>query len=239
MASDSRVMAMKRTSCVLLILLLVIGAVPVLAWQQSGRAVVEDKQQPAKPVVVDKEEKDSDTKKAEEAKTDPLREAEVAAPVDPNSYVIGPEDVIKIQVWREGELSGVHAVRPDGKITLPLIGDIQAGGQTPDQLKQAVVKGLSEVVVNPLVYIAVVQVNSKRYYITGEVNKTGQFQMITPITVMEALSLAGGFREFANTKKVLIWRKGKLIRFNYKEVLEGKNLEQNILIEPGDQIVVP
>lgn len=166
-------------------------------------------------------------------------DAGATAPVDPKSYVIGPEDVVLIHVWHERELSGAHSVRPDGKITLPLVGDVVAGGVTPEKLKASVTTAISEIVKDPQVTIFIRQVNSKKYYITGEARRTGPFPLITPITVFEALSNAGGLNEFARKKKIIIWRKGQRINFNYKEVAEGKNLEQNIYLEPGDHIIVP
>jgi polysaccharide export outer membrane protein len=161
------------------------------------------------------------------------------APVDPKSYVIGPEDVVLIHVWHEQELSGAHSVRPDGKITLPLVGDVVAGGVTPEKLKERVTEAISEIVKAPQVTIFIRQVNSKKYYITGEARRTGPFPLITPITVFEALSNAGGLNEFAKKKKIVIWRKGQRINFNYKDVADGKNLDQNIYLEPGDHIIVP
>jgi polysaccharide export outer membrane protein len=166
-------------------------------------------------------------------------DAGATAPVDPKSYIIGPEDVVLIHVWHEPELSGAHSVRPDGKITLPLVGDVVAGGVTPEKLKESVTQAISELVKVPQVTIFIRQVNSKKYYITGEARRTGPFPLITPITVFEALSNAGGLNEFAKKKKIVIWRKGQRINFNYKEVADGKNLEQNIYLEPGDHIIVP
>ena len=166
-------------------------------------------------------------------------DAGATAPVDPKTYLIGPEDVVLIHVWREGELSGAHSVRPDGKITLPLVGDVVAGGATPEMLRERVTAAISEIVKTPQVTIFIRQVNSKKYYITGEANKTGPYPLITPITVFEALSNAGGLGEFAKKKKIVIWRKGQKINFNYKEVADGKNLQQNIYLEPGDHIIVP
>ncbi len=161
-----------------------------------------------------------------------------AAPVDPNSYVIGPEDILLVRVWREPELSGAVQVRPDGRITLPLINELEAAGLTPEALKAKVVEKLSEFVNKPEVIVSVQSVQSKKYYITGEVNRSGTFPLVVPLTVLEALTNAGGFREFANLKKITILRKGKVLKFNYTEVIKGKNMEQNIPIENGDYIVV-
>lgn len=162
-----------------------------------------------------------------------------AAAVDPNKYLIGPEDVLFIRVWREPDFTSPAAVRPDGKITMPLIGDVQAGDQTPMQLTKAITELLGKYINNPDVNVIVTDVRSKKYYIDGEVNKPGTYLLVTPTTILEALSNAGGFRDFANTKKIRILRQSNILHFNYKDVSRGKNLEQNIKVEPGDHIIVP
>jgi polysaccharide export outer membrane protein len=162
-----------------------------------------------------------------------------AAAVDPNKYLIGPEDVLFIRVWREPDFTLPAAVRPDGKITMPLVGDVQAGNQTPMQLTKTITELLGKYLNNPDVNVIVTDVRSKKYYIDGEVLKPGTYLLVTPTTVLEALSNCGGFRDFANSKKIRILRKGNILHFNYKDVSKGKNLEQNILVEPGDHIIVP
>jgi polysaccharide export outer membrane protein len=162
-----------------------------------------------------------------------------AAPVDPNTYVIGPEDILAIRVWREPELSQGVQVRPDGMITLPLVGELKAAGLTPSGLQKKVVDALSEFINKPEVTVSLNSVQSKKYYIVGEVSRPGTFPLVVPITVLQALTNAGGFREFADTKKITILRNGKVIKFNYKDVVKGKNMDQNILVENGDYIVVP
>ena len=164
--------------------------------------------------------------------------AGVGAPVDPNKYSIGPEDVLQILVWREPDLSRMVAVRPDGKITMPLIGDLQAAELTPEQLKKSLVEALLKYINNPDVTVMVQDVRSKKYYIDGEVNRPGFFPLVTPTTVLEALSNVSGFREFANQKNIRILRHGVILKFNYKEVTNGKHLEQNIYLENGDHIIV-
>ncbi len=159
--------------------------------------------------------------------------------VDPKAYVIGPEDVLRISVWREPELSGVMAVRPDGKISLQLVGELQASGLTPEQLSASITEGLSKYMTRPEVSVSVQAANSKRFFISGEVFRTGIYPLLAPTTVLSALVNAGGFRDFANTKKIIILRGTKRFYFNYKEVLKGKHMEQNILLENGDQIIVP
>ena len=162
-----------------------------------------------------------------------------AAAVDPNKYLIGPEDVLFIRVWREPDFTLPAAVRPDGKITMPLVGDVQAGDQTPMQLTKTITELLGKYLNNPDVNVIVTDVRSKKYYIDGEVLKPGTYLLVTPTTVLEALSNCGGFRDFANSKKIRILRKGNILHFNYKDVSKGKNLEQNILVEPGDHIIIP
>lgn len=162
-----------------------------------------------------------------------------AAPVDPKSYIIGPEDILMIRVWREPELSTAVQVRPDGKITLQLVGEIEASGQTPEGLKNKIVDALQEYILKPDVYVSLQSVQSRKYYIMGEVNRTGTFPLVVPTTILEALTNAGGFREYANPKKITVLRKGKNLKFNYNDVVKGKNSEQNVLLEPGDLINVP
>jgi polysaccharide biosynthesis/export protein len=162
-----------------------------------------------------------------------------AAPVDPKSYIIGPEDILLIRVWREPELSNAVQVRPDGKITMPLIGELQAAGETPEGLKNKMVTALQEFILKPDVYVSLQSVQSRKYYITGEVNRPGTYPLVVPVTVMQALSNSGGFREFANTKKITVLRNGKTLKFNWNDAVKGKNPEQNVMIEPGDHINVP
>lgn len=159
--------------------------------------------------------------------------------VDPKSYVIGPEDIINIKVWREPDYSGPKGVRPDGKITMPLIGEIQAAGLTPARLGNTLKQALSEVLKEPEVDVEVIQVNSKRYTVTGGVNRPGVFPLVVATHVFEALNIAGGFRDFANRSKIVILRAdGKRLYFNYKDFVKGKHMEANILLENGDTILV-
>jgi polysaccharide export outer membrane protein len=161
--------------------------------------------------------------------------------VDPKSFVIGPEDILWVRVWNSPQVSGQVTVRPDGKITLQLLGEIQAAGQTPEALTQVIYDGVLKFEQHDKseVTVEVRQVNSRKYFIQGEVGKPGSFPLLLPTTVLEALVNAGGFREFANSKKIIIMRAGKQYHFNYKEVTHGRKMEQNILLQPGDQIIVP
>jgi polysaccharide export outer membrane protein len=160
------------------------------------------------------------------------------APIDPKTYVIGPEDILYVQVFHEPEMTRAVGVRPDGKITMPLIGDMQAAGLTPERFGAQLKQALSTYLHNPDVTISLGQVNSKRYTVAGGVLRPGPYPLVLPMKVFDALSSVG-FKDFANTKKIVIIRGDKRIKFNYKDVLHGKHLEQNILLEPGDTIYVP
>lgn len=166
----------------------------------------------------------------------------VPATDDPG-YVIGAEDVLNISVWKEGDISRTVPVRPDGKISLPLLNDVQATGLTPMQLAAVVTERLRKFVADPQVTVIVVTINSRRIYLVGEVNRAGAFTLLPNMTVLQALSTAGGFSQYADQKKIYVLRdeNGKQIKylFNYKEVLRGQKTEQNILLKPGDTIVVP
>lgn len=163
-----------------------------------------------------------------------------AAPVNDKTYVIGAEDVLNILVWGNAPLSGQVTVRPDGIITLGLINEVKAAGQTPEQLTNEIATRLKDggFMQSPRVTVAVQQVNSKKACIVGEVFKPGCFNLVVPTTVLEALVNAGGFKDFANQKNIAIQRGDHRFPFNYKRVIAGKNREQNIPLEPGDLIIV-
>jgi polysaccharide export outer membrane protein len=161
------------------------------------------------------------------------------AGVDIHKYIIGAQDVLYVQVWREPDFTRQVVVRPDGKISIPLIGEVEAAGLTPEQCAGKVRQGLTKLINNPDVSISVLSINSKRYFIDGEVYRPGLYRLVTPTTVLEALSEAGGFRDFANTKKIRILRGDQTLRFNYKEVSHGKNMSQNVYLQNGDHIIVP
>ena len=165
--------------------------------------------------------------------------------VDTKTYVIGPEDILFVKVWREAEFTSQYGVRPDGKISVPLIKDVQAAGLTPDKLGENITQQLSEFLNKPEVLVSVLQVNSKKYFVTGEVNRAGQYPLVTPITIFDAVSGAGGFHEFANKKDVMVIRGADRLHFNYEEYVKGKNSKgkkgkgnENFFIENGDTIVV-
>ncbi len=165
--------------------------------------------------------------------------ASAGAAVDPKSYRIGVEDVILLRIWREPELSGLVVVRPDGKINLQLVGEIDAVDTTPIELELRIAKAYEKVLKNPIVTLQVQKVESKRYYLSGEVGKSGAFPLVRPMNILEAITIAGGIREFGNGKKIIVMRGSERLKFNFNEVIKGKKLEQNILLQPGDHIVVP
>jgi polysaccharide export outer membrane protein len=158
-------------------------------------------------------------------------------------YTIGPQDVLRIDVWKEPEISRSTPVRPDGRISLPLLNDVQAAGLTPTQLANVITEGLKKYVTNPQVTVGVTEINSRRVYVTGEVLKPGAFPLQAGMTVLQALTSSGGFTQFAKIKGIYVLRTedGKQVKhpFNYKDVVSGKHPELNILIQPGDVIVVP
>ena len=167
----------------------------------------------------------------------------VAATTDP-SYIIGPQDVLSISVWKEPDLSeNTLPVRPDGKISLPLINDIQASGVTPMQLTAEIRDRLKSFVNDPRVTVIVTAINSRRVYVLGEVPRPGAYPLLPNMTVLQAISSCGGFTEYANPKKVYVLRTEngtqRKYKFNYKEVLKGEHISQNIALRPGDTIVVP
>jgi len=157
-------------------------------------------------------------------------------------YVIGPEDVLFISVWKEADLTATLPVRPDGKISLPLLSDVQAAGLTPIQLAESVTEKLKKYIADPRVTVVVTQINSKRIYMVGEVAHTGPMPMLPNMTALQALSSAG-LTQFANTKGIYILRmengKQQKMPVNYRKLVKGEQMEQNYLLQPGDTIVVP
>jgi len=168
--------------------------------------------------------------------------APVPATTDP-AYVIGPEDVLDINVWKEPDVSRVVPVRPDGRISLPLINDVQAAGLAPQQLAAMVTEKLRKYFNEPQVTVIVTAINSQRVFVVGEVLRAGAFPLIPGMTVLQALSSAGGFTTFADVKKIHVMRlrDGKHVElpFNYRDVLKGDDPDQNMKLEPGDTVVVP
>jgi len=169
--------------------------------------------------------------------------AAVTASVADADYKIGPQDVVRIDVWKEPDISRTIPVRPDGKVSLPLLNDVQAAGLTAMQLAGSLRESLSKYLTSPQVTVTVTEINSRRVYITGEVAHAGALPLLPNMTVLQALSSAGGFTQFAKVKGIYVLRTedGKQVKhpFNYREVVKGNLAEQNILLQPGDVIVVP
>jgi polysaccharide export outer membrane protein len=167
--------------------------------------------------------------------------ASPSSPAGPE-YVIGPEDVLHISVWKEADLTATLPVRPDGKISLPLLSDVQAAGLTPIQLAESVTEKLKKYVADPRVTVVVTQINSKRVYMVGEVTHTGPIPMLPNMTVLQALSSAG-LTQFANTKGIYVLRvengKQEKMPVNYRKLVKGEQMDQNYVLRPGDTIVVP
>jgi polysaccharide export outer membrane protein len=154
-------------------------------------------------------------------------------------YVIGAGDLLSVHVWKEPEISRKVTVRPDGKVSLPLIQDVQAEGLTPAQLVAALTEAFQVHLKDPEVAVVVEEVHSKKFHVLGEVARPGSFPLVAPTTILQAISAAGGFREFASTKKIQLIRGQKRYQFDYNAVVKGQKLEQNVPLEPGDTIVVP
>jgi polysaccharide export outer membrane protein len=181
-----------------------------------------------------------DASKSASKPAPPASQAAVAA--DAN-YKIGPQDVLRIDVWKENEISRSVPVRPDGKISLPLLNDVQAAGLTAMELANNISEGLKKFITNPQVTVSVTDINSRRVYVTGEVTRPGAYPLLPNMTVLQALTSASGFTQFARTKKIYVLRNegGKQAKypFNYNEVVKGKMPEENIMLQSGDTIVVP
>jgi polysaccharide biosynthesis/export protein len=163
---------------------------------------------------------------------------------DMDEFVIGSEDVIAIDVWKEPEVSHQVAVRSDGKISLPLIGEVQASGKTPKQLETEIASGLKSYLSNPEVTVIVQAINSKKYSILGRVSRPGSYPLASPMTILAAIAASGGCQDFAKRTQIYVLRTTadgheQRIPFNYKQVIKGKNSEQNIMLQPHDTIVVP
>jgi polysaccharide biosynthesis/export protein len=174
--------------------------------------------------------------------TSPQGQAEMKVAADSETYVIGPEDVLDIFVWKETELSRKVPVRMDGKISLPLVGEIQASGLTPMQLKQILIQKLQEYVDVPNVTITVMEANSFKVYISGQVAKPGVYTLRSETKILQFIPMVGGFTEWANQRKILLVRKAqgqeKRITINYKKIVSGEDLSQNLVLKPGDTIIV-
>ena len=179
------------------------------------------------------------------ASSDPADPAPAATQkAQDESFVIGPDDVLAINVWKEPDISRSVPVRSDGKITLPLAGELQAGGQTPSQLQKEIATKLQSFISQPEVTVMVQEVKSQRFNVLGQVAKPGSYLLSNSAKVLDAIAMAGGFRDFAKKKSIYVLRRtpdgGQThLSFNYVDVLKGKNPEQNIELKPHDTVVVP
>jgi polysaccharide biosynthesis/export protein len=171
----------------------------------------------------------------------PASQAGMGGPIDPERYVIGADDQLQITVWKEPTLSGTIPVRPDGMISLVLVGDLRAAGLTPMALSADISQRLKKYIQDPVVTVVVLGVNSQRIFTVGEVNRVGPLMMTPGMTTLQAIVTAGGLTQFANSKRIYILRtvagKQEKIPFNYKQALKGEN--QGAPLLPGDTIVVP
>ena len=169
----------------------------------------------------------------------------VPGPVVPveAGFTIGPEDVLGVLVWREPDVSGDVTVRPDGMVTLPLIREVKAAGLTPNELADRIQQSIREFITDAAVTVVVRQMNSRRVFITGEVARPGAYPLLSTMTVLQLIAVAGGLNEYAESKNISIMRieagKTRTMPFDYKNVASGKKAEQNIALKPGDTVVVP
>jgi polysaccharide export outer membrane protein len=161
----------------------------------------------------------------------------------PPGYTIGPDDVLSIQFWREKDMTTDVVVRPDGQISLALLNDVAAAGLTPDQLRVRLTEAAAKYITDPNVTVIVKAINSRRVFITGMVGKPGPYPLVGPTTVLQLIALSGGVQEYAKTKKIVVLRheNGRAVTFpfNYEDVSNRKNLQQNIELKPGDTVIVP
>ncbi|MFZ0937966.1 MAG: polysaccharide biosynthesis/export family protein [Candidatus Sulfotelmatobacter sp.] len=174
----------------------------------------------------------------------PPSDASAATKPHDDSFVIGNDDVLAISVWKEPDISRSIPVRSDGKISLPLVGEVQATGRTPLKLEQDIATRLKNYISEPEVTVIVQQINSQKFNILGQVNRPGSYPIAMAATVLDAIAVAGGFRDFAKQKSIYVLRQNAdgtqaRLHFNYKEVVKGQNPDQNIKLQPRDTIVVP
>ena len=161
----------------------------------------------------------------------------------PEGYVIGAEDVLTVTFWRDKELSGDAVVRPDGKISLPLLNDVQAAGYTPEQLAGVVKEAASKYIADPEATVIVKEIRSRKVSVLGEVSKQGTIPLTRDMNVLELIAEAGGLLEYADRENIVIIRKEngreRRLKFNYDDVIKGRNVQQNVVMQPGDILLVP
>lgn len=184
-------------------------------------------------------------KSSDPAASDTAKAADTAKPAEivPAGYIVGDSDVIRVNVWKEPEVSQTVVVRTDGNISLPLINEVKVSGMTPLQIQDLVAEKLKGFLNNPQVTVTVIEIRSKRAFITGEVSRPGTYSLNAQTTVLQLIAQAGGFTPFAKTDSIVILRtedgRQSRLKFKYKEVVQGKKTEQNIALHPGDTVVVP
>jgi polysaccharide export outer membrane protein len=239
MYSQTREFGSRATLTLVLLVLLATWA-QTASGQSTSSSPSPD--QPVVPATSTEPPKDVAAAAAQPAAADTLPPR--VAQVRPDSYIIGTEDVLVINVWKEPEMSRTVPVRPDGMISLPLLGEIKAKGLTPVQLEDQISDLLKKIMSDPQVTVIVTQVNSLTFNIMGQVMRPGYFPINRPLTILDAIAFCGGFRDFAKQKKIYVLRTGpdgkqQRFNFNYKEVIKGKNMAQNIQLKPRDILVVP
>jgi polysaccharide export outer membrane protein len=158
-------------------------------------------------------------------------------------YVVGEADVLKVNIWKEPDMSEIAVVRPDGNISLPFVNELKVSGLTPSQIQNVIRDQLKTYLTNPQVTVTVVEIHSKKAFITGEVSRPGEYPLNSETTVLQLIAEAGGFTAFAKRNSVVILRvenaQPQRLRFNYREVIQGRKIEQNVALHPGDIVVVP
>ena len=190
--------------------------------------------------------KSPDASAADAAKpADTSKAADISKPAEivPAGYIVGDSDVIHVNVWKEPEVSQTVVVRTDGNISLPLINEVRVSGMTPLQIQDLVAEKLKGFLNNPQVTVTVIEIRSKRAFITGEVSRPGTYSLNAQTTVLQLIAQAGGFTPFAKKDSIVVLRtedgRQSRLKFKYKEVVQGKKTEQNIALHPGDTVVVP
>ena len=233
----------KRIFIVAFMALLGVGTLAAYGQDASGQGAASDAAKPALPASSNANDSGKNVAKATELPSADVPSTHVAN-VRPDTYIIGVGDVLDVNVWKEPELSHPLPVRPDGMITMPLIGELKAVGLTPLQLQDQIANGLAKVMSEPQVTVMVASVNSMSFNIMGQVNRPGYYPITRPITILDAIALSGGFRDFAKQSKIYVLRtapdgKQEQLKFNYKQVIKGKNMAQNIMLQAHDTLVIP
>lgn len=215
----------------------IFGASGLLAQTQTANLKAAEGAETAKPPEA---AKPADTAKA----TDTDKPAETKLPeVLPSAYIVGEADVLHVTVWKEPDISQTVVVRTDGNISLPLVNDVRVAGLTPVQIQNLIAEKLKSFLNNPQVTVTVTDIRSKRAFITGEVIRPGGYSLNSETSVLQLIAQAGGFTPFAKRDSIVVLRiedgKSLKLKFKYKQVVQGKNTEQNIALHPGDTVVVP